>query len=414
MRFTTLIVAVSVSLPAVAGAHVTQAPDGMAVIAGDESPTIALETTIGLLLSTDDSLAPESFRWVCHEALSSADALRIPRYVAMPDGALLATINTLELGFDPNESVYRSEDGCSWDAVDGLTDRVVAQLAMADGGVVLAVTANLAAGSENGVFSSTDGETFTATSLVATDRYFVSVMAGPTGRTWVGAASVEPPGAWIHVTDDLSGAWTEWDLFGTEAENPILLATDPDDIDRAWVRMDGFEGDRLLVTEDGGSNWTTLWEGDQDVKDATLALDGTLYVALELGALLSGPGNGPLTEVTDAPATRATHVYGDQLLVVSDYLVEGWVLGDLGGDLDDGLFSFRDLEGRLECPEETRTEQECAPLYETVERLLGIYVNPDPPPPPDLPGQEGCGCAQGDSSAAWLLAAPLLFSRRRL
>jgi len=398
-----------VACPGLALAHVTQPPDGMALIAGDAVPNVALETTIGLLVSTDDSLRADSFRWVCHEALSSSDALRIPRYVARPDGSLLATIESLDLGFVPNESVYRTTDACSWDAVTGLTGRVVSQLSVDPEGRVLAASANLAAGADNGVFVSEDGQSFAPTSLTANDRFFVSVHQGP--RTWVGAASVAPEGAWVHVADDVHGVWTEWAMPGDSAEHPRILTTDPADPDRAWVRMDGFERDRLLVTEDGGATWDSLWEGDSDVLHATLGPDDTLWVTLSLGELLSGPGAGPLAQV-DAPASRATHFVDGQHLVVSDYLVEGWVLGDLGGDLDAGLFSFRDLAGRLECPADTRTEQECAPLYETVERLLGIYENDDPPPPPDLPSQGGCDCADEGASAAWLLGAPLLLRRR--
>ena len=397
-------------LPGTAFAHVTQPPDGLALLAGESTPVVALETTIGLLLSTDGSLDPDAFRWVCHEALSSADALRIPRYVALPDGSMLATIHTLELGFDARESVYRTVDGCTWDAVGGLTDRVISELATDATGRVLATSANLEPGADNGVFWSDDGETFQATGLAAVDRYFVSARWGPAGRAWVGASAVDPAGAWVYLADDLSGAWTERTVTSDTAESPLVLETDPLAAERVWLRMDGFSEDRLLVTGDAGASWTVLWQGPEDVLDVTLLPDDRLYVALSGGGLLTGPGDGPLVALEDAPAARATHWVGGQHLVVSDYLMEGWVLGDLNGDLGRGLFSFRDLAGRLQCPAGTRTEQACAPLYETVERLLGIYINPDPPPPPDLPEQEGCGAG---ASAALLLGAPLLFLRRQ-
>jgi hypothetical protein len=398
--------------PSLALAHATQLADGLDVqVWGDRA---LIETTVGLLVADAPGLAPEGWRWICHEALSASDSAAIPRYELVPGGILGAIFTLGEDAWVPGASVYRTEDGCTWTAPEGLQDRLVGDLSVRDDGAVLAVTASLS--SPNAALLSTDGgASFAATSLQGDARVLNSVRWGADGRAWIGAAQLSPYEAWLLTTDDDGETWTERLLpTGPEAETPFVVAAHPLDPDRLWLRMDGFTEDRLLATEDGGESWAVALVVEGDILDVTLLPDGAPLVVTDAGAVLRDDGAG-LQPVPGLPLIRATGGATDALLYVANAVQEPWLLGrDDGAGGIDRLLTLQDLTGPLECPTGTRTQASCAVPWETVARVLGIWEG-DVVDEPDLPPQVERPGACGGSAALLPLLLPLLWlgPRRR-
>ncbi|MCO4770770.1 MAG: hypothetical protein KDA24_12130 [Deltaproteobacteria bacterium] len=402
-------------VPTVAQGHATQAADGVDWHArGDRA---LLETTVGYLLSTDPSHPRDSWRWVCHEALSESDSVAIPRYTLV-DGGVLAIIYTLgDDAFINDASIYRSSDGCDWSPPSGLDGQLVGGIAAADSGEVLAVTSNV--GADNGAYLSLDsGESFAPTGLSGDARILQGVGWAAGGRMLVGAADFATGDNALLISDDDGETWVERALpAGVEPEEPRILTTHPTDPDTLWMRMNGLGADRLLGTVDGGESWTELLAlspgaatADSDLLDGTLLPDGTLLVTQGDGSMHEVDGDSVTTRA-DGPRVRATTATQDGVLHVADPLVEPWLLGLSvnGGDVTPSL-DLGDLD-RLVCPAETRTAVVCEDPWQLVGRVFGV-LEPEGVGEPTLPPQDDRETPCG-GSAAWLpLLLPLGLVRR--
>ena len=126
----------------------------------------ALEASVGLVWTE----AGDDWRWVCHEAITTPDAVITPRY-AVAGRRWLATVPRLEQSRTEADAVYWTDDGCTWTPAEGLAGHEVPAIALdAAGSVALAVTGDPDAPT-NAILRSTDGGRTFYTSLGHIDDF---------------------------------------------------------------------------------------------------------------------------------------------------------------------------------------------------------------------------------------------------
>ncbi len=385
-----------------AAAHVGEVPAGIDAL-GPGAPVV--ETSVGLLVPDGDV-----HRWVCHEAVVQSDFFLTPRYARSPDGVLMTALGLLDVGTDPRQSVYRSEDGgCTWAAPEGLTDRVVVDLALGPGDAGLAVTGRPPGDPEfpgNTIFVTDDGGGSWGPSDVDRDpRTFRTVATSPDGATsWATSIRYTPPGAWIHRSVDGGETWQEsahdFVLAGERWTVLDVLLPHPDDPEAAWIRQAGEQGDRLYLATAGGATLEELVHlpgADGLVHDAAW-YRGDLFVAGSDGVLVFPEGRGsPSAWPGTGEPVRGLSVEGDVL-----HLVHGDVGGHVMTTLPAETFlDFSTVTGPPACAEDATATVRCGPLWDDLAARL--QPPPDPTPAPSDVPPPSDGCPAGPAAALALL-----------
>ena len=412
-----------------ASAHAGAPPDTLDLMSHAESATaLSVEATFGLLLSDDT----QSWRWLCHETIAQATAFLTPAYARSADGVMLATVAVLQQGQDPQESAYRSVDGCDWAPPTGLRDLVVTDIAFdpTDPAVVLAVTGGVTVGVLNGIHRSTDGgATFTPTSSGELDsRIFnsvaISAASGDSGTTaWATAAWFGPLGAWVYRSTDGGQTWEEHPqtlMDGDDLQVQIVIGeahqTDPL---VAWIIANGSLEDRVLRTDDGGETFSEIFRSEGDIQDVLHEPDGTVWIATLGGGLHRAPDGSTFVPVADAPEVNAMQRDDRGVhLALAGGLTEDVVVRTQDGSSFETVMVWDDLVGPLECPDESDSGVFCTPSWNAVQLALGRFGNDDDATDDDdsAGGGEGC-CNEGASIASAdegsLLALALLACLRR-
>jgi len=394
-------------------AHAGAPPATLDLLPHTESETaLSVEATFGLLLSDDT----ESWYWLCHETIARPGAFLTPEYARSGDGVLLATIEVLQSGQDPLESIYRSADGCDWAPPVGLREQVVTDIAFdpTDADVALAVTGALTVGALNGIHRSADaGLTFAPTSAGALDeRIFTSVMvspagAGDTGTTgWATASWYAALGAWVYRSTDGGATWEEHPqtlMDGDEQQVQITIgAVHPADPLTAWLIVDGQLADRVLRTDDGGASFVEVFRADGDIEAVGREADGAMWVATVQSGLHYAADGATFAEVADAPLVTGFHHDGRGMhLAMGATLQEDVVGRSVGGAAFETVMGWDDLIEPLQCPEESDAAVFCEGNWETVEIALGRFDGDDDDSGGDDDdsaggGEEGC-CPEGAS-----------------
>lgn len=410
-----LLTLLALAVPAVAAANGVALPDTLNVALRPGNTTEAgIEANFGWL-SADDG---ESFSWVCHETVLDPTSSLTPIYF-LGQNATLTTVRSLGVALDPSFSVFRSADGCSWDAPADLENVNIRDIAF-DPAIpdhVLAVSFT-GAPATNGPWESDDaGATWHKTGLDIAERYFRSVefsIADPM-RVYATATWFQPtPSAYVYVSDDGGDTWTEhpW-TFSVESTlqgNVDVIATSPSDANIAYARTNGGT-DYLLLTTNGGVGWAPVFQVDDDIR-------GVVYEAetgaVWLGTIFNGTWRAldgrSFVEVPGAPAVRGIAADTRGIFVAANNYEDGFALGltSNGGMSYRGLFRFVEITGPRPCPEDSDVFEKCEPRWPQLAQLLGI-TSPTPTPTPpggddDDGGGPGCQCSSGEGSAA---AAPI-------
>ncbi len=396
-----------------------QAHAGAEVAAIDWSPS-GVQATFGLLLPGEDGLD-----WVCHEAVTAPDSLLTPGYAASPAGVWLATVPNRDQAREMETTLYRSVDGCAWEAVAGVEPYIVSAVAWVDEAVAVGVTADLVS-DNNGILRSSDGGlSWTEVQPWEGPRLSVGVVAAGS-HLWTASFVVDlPDQAQVHHSADAGLTWThiDLDLSAVAPESGSLsvkvLAADGE---QAWVGVGVSGGHQLfLVSEqaqgsvhaedgsliDGGVDTQGgVWivEGNRDL---LYSADGERFAAVEGGVPAIG-----LAMDGDLAMLSSSAVLTDHL--VFSFTPQG-VLSEVYGPSDVG--------GPLDCPAGTEGADICGPLWAQV--LLPAPDTGDGPSEPwvlDTSGQNpgtdepaGCNCSSMSWTAggAWVLLAGLLLIRRR-
>lgn len=395
-------------------AHVGEVPGGIDVLAGRD---LGLETTVGLLLPDGDD-----YRWLCHESVVGSDFFLTPRYARNAEGVLLTALGLLDVGTDLRESVYRSTDGCGWAAPEGLTDRIVVDVAFnpQDADQVGAVTGHLAGTAEfsgNALLVSEDaGATWNASALEGLDRVFRGLHWSADGATiWATSVWFVPPGAWIHRSTDGGETWQEhahdFVLDGERWTVLDVLLGHPDDAEVAFLRQAGETGDRLYRASGGGAVLEELlYLPDRaEIHDAAW-VDGDLFVASTVGVYIVQDGRGAATFWPGGTGDVRGLAHSDQGLHVVYGPDQGHLMATFpasGPQVD-----FTNVVGPIVCPQGSTAAERCEDLWPGLEATL--------PRPEEIRGDDddsaappvgSCDCEGG--SAAWVLLGVAAVPRRK-
>ena len=359
--------------------------------AANDPNTVLLRTTFGLIISRDRA---QSWDWVCERSIGLA-GVEDPMYAVTPDGTIMSsTFQGLAASHD---------HACNWKFIGGeLNQLVFIDLASRPStpGNVVAFASSYSGQDDAGgiVFKSTlyetkdEGKTFAAlgpsfdgTLLGET----VDVTESDPDRIYVSA--VRNPG-----TTAAAVLLTSRDHGKLFEENPIALiaperaafiaAVDPVNADRVYVRTANAtdKPSRLLVTDDAGKTFRTIFTGTGPLAGFALSPDGKrIYVG--------GPVDGlHIASTADYAFQKKSNREVGCLKLNQDGLWmcsterSGFVVGlstDDGSSFQSKLH-FCDIRGPLACAQGTTTQTECS--------LGGTTSSASPPWPAQ---RAGLGCS---------------------
>lgn len=399
--------------PALALASLAFAPDAHAngrfpesnglVFAPSEPDLVMLRATFGLIVSRDRG---KTWDWVCERSVGLA-GVEDPMYAVTPDGTMISsTFQGLALSRDK---------ACNWSFAGGaLTNLVMIDLTSRPStpGTVVAFASSYDGQDDAGLvfFKSTlfetkdEGKTFAALGPSLDPTLLgetVDVTASDPDRVYVSA--LRNPG-----TAATAFLLTSRDHAKTFEENPIALvnseraafiaAVDPTNADRVYVRTSNAldAPSRLIVTDDAGKTFRTIYTGTGPLPGFALSKDGKKV-------WIGGPREGVrVASTTDYAFVQKSTVEIGCLTLADDGLwacsneKSGFVVGrssDEGATFEAKLH-FCDIRGPLACAVGSTQHTECV--------LGGTASNRSPPWPPQKAAL-GCG---SDTSDAGLDAGP--------
>lgn len=431
LRRTILLVATAVALavPAATWANGVSLPDTLNVALRPGNPVeLGLEANFGWLSAEDG----ETFTWVCHEVVLDPTSSLTPFFFP-GQNVTLASVRSLGVSIDPSYSLFRSPDGCNWDAPADLANVNVREVAYdpATPDHVLAATFT-GSGAKNGIWESDDaGATWHKTTLDLDDRFFRSVefSAADPLRVYATASWFQPaPSAYVYVSDDGGDVWNEipWTFSvptgGTLQSNVDVIATSPSDADIAYARTNGGI-DYLLLTTNGGGSWETVLQVADDIRGVVYEPGtGAVWAATAFQGTYRAIDGRNFVPLAGAPAIRGLGADERGVFVAANNYENGYALGisSDGGATYRGLTRFIELEGTRPCPVGSDVKTICEPLWPALAQLLGI-TSPTPTPTPDAGDDDddggGCRCSFSGGEAAvapMVMAAMLLLASAAL
>ncbi|MEZ4440425.1 MAG: hypothetical protein R3B72_15115 [Polyangiaceae bacterium] len=320
--------------PATAAAHGRFPQAGQIVVDPSDDGRVWVRTTYGIV-TTDDHGG--EWRWICPEGVGFDGDKEDPPLVLTRSGAAL--VGTFD-------GLSRAADRCDFTLAGGaLEGRYVIDL-LAEPSAddhAIALTSN---GLANDVFevhlwgTSDEGATFSEVGtsppqdfLALTlglaksdvDRIYVSGRDGTAG-VYAGA---------LMRSDDRGQTWTRYAVPGTDgaAALPYLGGVDPDDPDRLYVATIQEElGEtvafELLVSEDGGATFTTIFQRSEAMSGFALSPDGaTIAVGgPQAGLWLASRSDYAFAKVNEVHIRCLTWT-AQGLYACTDQFVDGYNVG---------------------------------------------------------------------------------------
>jgi MYXO-CTERM domain-containing protein len=381
---------------------------------GDTTNLPGLEATFGLLLPQSDS-----FYWMCHEVMLATNSPVTPRFFINADGVILATVQGLGIALDPDESVFRSTDTCTWAVPTGLTDVAIWDIDVSptDPTHILASSATFGA-TTNGLWESTDsGATWAKANLERADQLFHSVVWAPGNDQviWATSAFFNPKSAYVYRTINGGAAWAEtaW-TFEVNMEPQVaisVVAASPASDQTAYIRVDGVTTDYLFITTDGGALFTQVFTADDNIVDVEYDDAGNVWLITQgQGTFFSTDGTN-FTSKGDTPLVRGVAADARGVFAAVSGINDGYALGqttDDGGSYDQH-FTFKDLSGTYPCAAGTDVQTICEPLWPALAQRLGIPTPTEEPSPSPTttPGPGGGGGGGGGCNCTLSADSPL-------
>lgn len=375
-------------------------PESNAIFFAPNDPNVVLlRVTFGLILSKDRG---KTWDWVCERSIGLA-GVEDPMFSITPDGSMIATTF---------QGLAVSRDGaCNWSFAGGaLQNLVMIDLTSRPStpGTVVAFASSYDGQDDAGLifFKSTlfetkdEGKTFAPLgpslhpSLLGET---VDVTASDPERLYV--STLRNPG-----TAATAQLLTSRDYGKTFEENPIALtnseraafiaAVDPVNADRVYVRTSNALDmpSRLLVTDDAGKTFRTIFTGAGPLAGFALSKDGKKI-------WVGGPRDGlRVANTTDFGFVQKSTAEIGCLALADDGVwacsneKSGFVVGlskDEGATFETKLH-FCDIRGPLTCAQGSTQQVQC---------VLGGTASNASPPWPTQKAILGCGPIDGDAGA---------------
>jgi MYXO-CTERM domain-containing protein len=313
------------ALAAPAAAHANGAfPDSQSVLTPADRPgEIVLVANFGLFLSGDDGA---SWLWSCEQAENSFGTLY--QRTATPRRRLLAIANL---------SLAYSDDGtCGWQIAGGaLAGQTVIDVfpdpSAADR--VLAAGFSLQGGYR--LFESTDGgATFGRTLFTAGPGESidgVEIAPSDPATIYVAVTTVDMTPGLARSTDG-GELWTTSRLGADLGPGIVrIVAVDPTDPARVFLRWIAAGGEAIALTTDGGASATRVLELDGFPTSFVRLPSGTLLVGAVVQSVAtlyrSRDGGMSFDVVPGAPAVRGLSERGGTVFAATNNFGDGYALG---------------------------------------------------------------------------------------
>jgi hypothetical protein len=418
-------------------------PDSQSImVPADQAHVITLATNFGLVSSTDDGA---TWSWACE--LTASNNAYLYQMGAPPTHRLFA-LSTL-LGTNNGRLIFSDDNACGWNVAGGLLSSTLVLDAFPDPTDPTRVVAIANAGMTDGpsahvVLESKDGgATFTQ-----------MLYAAAAGDLLTGVEIARSDSQTIYVTvssgamflprllrsTDGGAHWTSFDLQASLGVSSIrLIAIDPEDAQRVFLRVSDAEQDQLALVEQGGTSVkTVLTAAGGRLAAFTRLPSKTVLVAGSVGAdaqpalFRSTDGGGTFAPVSNPPHLRALAGRGTQVFGAADFQMDNYALGVSS---DDGLtwnqmMRFDQVRGIKGCVKDV-CQTSCRLQVDSFlwsldvcSATVGPTATPDagtpadagtttPPPPPSSGG--GCQLTRGGWGGAGgaLAAVALLLAVRR-
>jgi photosystem II stability/assembly factor-like uncharacterized protein len=352
--------------PTPAWAHGRFPEAGQVVIDPSDDDRIWVRTTYGII-TTDDGGG--EWRWICPDGVGFEADKEDPPVAIMGDGtALVGTFDGLSV----------SADGCDFTFPSLLEGRYVIDL-FPEAGYTSAVAV-----SSNGL---------------AADTFEVKLFdTGDNGQTWteigtsppndflaltLGLAPSDPQRLYLTGRDGTAGAyqgvlqrsedrgetWARVTIPGTEGADalPYMGGVDPNDADRLYLAV--IERDMgevisfvLLFSDDGGDNWTSIFEREEQMAGFALSPDGQ-NVAVggkEAGLFLASTEDHAFSKINEISVRCLTWVESG-LYACADQFTDGYnvALSTDAGETFSGISQMGSPCGPPVCGETTSVGETC-------------------------------------------------------
>ena len=362
-------------------------PAANQLVVSPSDPTfLVLRTTFGILFSHDRGA---NWDWICEKAIG---------YGGVEDPSMGMTTNAVLAGTFEGLSVS-SDKGCGWAFAN--TEQVVDVVVQhGDPKSALAITSKYSGEGDGGetlfdtkVFAtSDDGAHFAQlTGAIETDilAETIEVAASDPHRIYVSGVKTDATGTTVGaflVSKDDGAHYTQSAItMDPQTERaPYISAVDPANADRVYVRVKGTNGTRLLVSDDGGVTFRTVFTAAGDLLGFALSADGAkVYVG--------GPNDGLFVGARDTlKFTLTSHIQVQCLTMIGTTLfacsneASGFIVGT---SEDDGATFTPSLHlgcirGPLACAASASSTQ-CVADFPALQQQLGVgatcgAVNPGP------------------------------------
>jgi photosystem II stability/assembly factor-like uncharacterized protein len=374
-------------------------PASNGVMVDPERPDLVIaRVTFGLLVSRD---AGHTWAWICESAIGF-NGVEDPAYAVTNDGTLLAgTFNGIR---------YSTDGGCSWSSAAGIGKAVIVDTASRSRNprAVVALASGFDGQGDAGelrfrnlVFESSDeGRTFTGLGVPLDPlllAHSIEVAESDPERLYVSAsADLGVPSrhtGFVLVSSDRGRTFARTKVALEPLERgPYIAAVDPGNPNRVFARTGGAPDlpSRILLSEDGGKRFRTVYTSKGPLLGFALSPDGTRVFA-------GGPADGLLVASTkDLVFTKRASVEvqclrasGAALWVCSNE-ASGFVLattGDEGAHFDVKLH-LRDIREPLSCAADSPVTGECGKQWFGLQKTLGIGTSTGDGGPPPRPAAD--------------------------
>ena len=406
------------ALAAAAGVRADGAfPDEFSIHFPPNAPRrIYLGANFGMLVSEDDgatwrySCEP----WVVAGSNAALAFASVSLYQVAADGALLAT-SPQALNFTRSSDV-----ACTWPASTGaVAGQNVADFFPDpnDASFVLAFVVRTGDGSY--IIASHDGgKTFDPPHLKDIADLFTGIEIARSKRGVVYATSTSQSGGppQFFASTDSGATWASTALTLPPGTEPRILAVDPDDEKKVYVRVVGSVTDEIRMTADGGQTFQTVLPTIAGLLSSFLrATDGALYAGTRAGQLYVQPAGTTGFTARPAPHLRCLGQRrgASRIYACTDMVVDGYSLAssDDNGATFQPVMSFTQLLGPLSC---APVQANCAAHWERIQGVLGIGDAGQSDAGTTKPPGSSSHCASAGAepwAALWLLA--FMRGRRR-
>jgi hypothetical protein len=234
-------------------------------------------------------------------------------------------------------------------------------------------------------------------------------------RSFLGSAS-------LFVSTDDAQTWIERPIALTASEaGAYIIAIDPKNADRLYLRTYDASSTRLLVTDDGGKTWSTKFSGGKSTDGLAAALsdDGSrIWVGSDFDGLQTASTTDFLFSKVSFLQPQCLAALGTRLYAcLRDNTNTFLVVSENGGQDFTPVLRRCGVRGPLACGLDASATI-CASEWPPISQTLAV---PCPPPNDggpsdggvmpdggtDVPGSKPCGCTTTEGAAS---GAPVLIA----